>query len=439
MNDGLEIAKKYGEDVSNGDIYRYVELKVRESGVACADRSLFEGCLPGDFEQRSRQFFQRLDLPFDKIKKLEAHLTSSLGQWNLTPFRECFEDSDYTDYEINRIGTIYRGLQKNYVNFVLCRISCLDSDFEKIRIDSINYMDEISKIGANTSKLVSGSDGAFVDRIFPLESAVVRSLPEFMTLIDYRTPKRLFWRGEASANYLTQSKINRSTQRYYESEDFKEITRRLPKDIEGETKIEQLIQLQHYGFPTRLIDISENPLVALFFACVNDTKCNYAKILEFYPPPTKILHSDSKKAVIIGCSVAIPSSFNESDDDKRLQIKAWEESCKEDGVDLEYTDETILDLKESSIILPKLVHPRVISQSAAFIFTGDTIFKSKASWDFVKWIQRVYCIPNECKASILKELNRVGISHTTLFPDIQGHGMLLDFRNTSIIKHPLNG
>ena len=72
-----------------------------------------------------------------------------------------------------------------------------------------------------------------------------------------------FYRGQTSLRFLMLPSALRSNA---ESRVFHEIITRHPQEYMGLGNLERLTKIQHAGVPTRLLDITLNPLVAIFFA-----------------------------------------------------------------------------------------------------------------------------------------------------------------------------
>ena len=79
----------------------------------------------------------------------------------------------------------------------------------------------------------------------------------------------VFYRGHADESWDLKPSIFRS-HRGIENEHllFRDMVAHVPRDFsECKSALDYLVQMQHYELPTRLLDVTTNPLVALYFAC----------------------------------------------------------------------------------------------------------------------------------------------------------------------------
>lgn len=90
--------------------------------------------------------------------------------------------------------------------------------------------------------------------------------------------ERFFFRGQSNKNWDVRPCLFRENNLTIESDIISEACARAPFEFGGRSAFERLTKLQHYGLPTRMLDVTLNPLVALYFACAKcEDKENYDK------------------------------------------------------------------------------------------------------------------------------------------------------------------
>ncbi len=223
----------------------------------------------------------------------------------------------------------------------------------------------------------------------------------------------LWFRGQAVMGWALKPSIGRTIQEgglydpkkgsndLYQTESF--LLQRFKRDgypfvQRMLTDWEAIMLSQHHKLPTRLLDWTSNPLVALFFAAEEEKYRDADGAVFMYRPRNIWKHHIS--------------TF-EGQNPKKPNVPKP------------------LNVRGIKIAFPMLLVDRLITQSGGFTIQDplkclmkrdkeEFDDKSLDIFEIRKWI-----IPNERKVNILDELHRVSINRRTLFPGLDGVGYTL--------------
>ena len=132
-----------------------------------------------------------------------------------------------------------------------------------------------------------------------------------------------FFRGHAVQSWKIITSIYRE-QYLIENEDkiIKESMTNCPDEfLPNNTLFEKLVKLQHYSYATRLLDLTSNALVALYFAC-SDTKHHDedGELIILDIPDTEVKYWDSDTVAILAAISTQNSNFSLSNGLHSAQI-----------------------------------------------------------------------------------------------------------------------
>lgn len=215
------------------------------------------------------------------------------------------------------------------------------------------------------------------------------------------------------------------------------------------SSLDVIAKMQHYGYPTRLVDFTENPLVALYFACQpNDNSDGRVIVNEGYLD----LHFDipfvnALFEMIDKYSFALyEKNIKEFDDFVKGIINIPQ--LKEDQGIYKFLD-IIYNFGRSGIVtIPYRTSERQKTQQSTFLLFPDNIASPtdggliniseammKPGWDR-ELAKNVFdntilipakldhrfnsiIIPNENKLDILNDLSLLGIDKASIFPELK--------------------
>ncbi len=259
----------------------------------------------------------------------------------------------------------------------------------------------------------------------------VRTFLDALEKLDREFGRNFFYRGHPSSTYSLLPSLYRDSN-HVANEDvmFKELLLRCPNDFASlDSTFQTLVKMQHYGLPTRLLDLTSNPLIALYFACEPyDTKGQSGEVIAFGVPTAELKYFDSDTVSVISNLSRRPHDFEVPEsgltDPEFNTRKAIRYLLHEIKQEKPYFEPVIKREHLGAVVCvrPKLSNPRIVRQDGAFFLFGVDVFKSIPAKIPAKYIastgpRRILVISSE-KTKIRTQLEALGISKGTVYPEI---------------------
>ena len=250
-----------------------------------------------------------------------------------------------------------------------------------------------------------------------------------------------YFRGESKCTWELRPSVMRDRLKSHESAMLRDVTARRPVDFSGlKSTLDRWVVAQHYGLKTRFLDVTRNPLVALFHACDAHNSLTEDGRLHVFSIPKSLIKTYESDTI---CILANFARLSHGDQRKILDRPRYKDSEVTRRLyqlirsEKPYFDERIdpRDFYRVFVVEPLRSTERIRAQSGAFLVSA---FHERLERDeILKWNKDIpiyahttLTIPNDSKSNVLDELRLLNISRETLFPG-------LDASATAVTEHYL--
>ena len=260
---------------------------------------------------------------------------------------------------------------------------------------------------------------------------------------EFSESKYWFFRGQKCSLWGVRPSIFRNNVVGTEYEIIQQALRRCPFDFrEYDSQFDKLTKLQHYGLGTRLLDVTLNPLVALYFASEPFEEVERGKdaSTELVPRDGKVFYKYEYGHKLDELPVRIASAIPFMKLERDTNLRSFCDMLYQDSIIDERNKKFLQSddfkqlieiIQDSSFVISSYNNERLIRQSGAFLVpTAIRIVQDKPKIDECV-VRRAYCdlngefeseafiIPAEYKESIREELDFLNINEATLFPELE--------------------
>ena len=181
------------------------------------------------------------------------------------------------------------------------------------------------------------------------------------------------------------------------------------------SRLEQLILLQHYGLATRLLDVTRNPLVALFFAC--HEKMDVDGCVFYGNASADDISIASRYADIMYEKMEytyLPLSKQEMANFLGIKCEMIDAYCCPILLPHIRTNKRI-NVQSGLFLMPPILQKEPYSPSL-YTFTN---FEGKKFSNSVPVFNRRIIIPARKKLEILRQIDTLGVNEYTIYQDFE--------------------